>query len=57
MFVEDVTFENRIQYVYYTECNADGNGIYNAGKDCIVKKLSYSEFKRTKNPAGYIVKR
>lgn len=57
MFVEDVTFENGIQYVYYTECNADGNGIYNAGKDCIVKKLSYSEFKRTKNPAGYIVKR
>ena len=57
MFVEDVAYENGIQYVYYTECNADGNGRYDAGRDCIVKKLSYSEFIRTKNPAGYIVKR
>ena len=55
MFVENVTYSNGSpQYVYFTECNADGNGIYNAGSDCIVKRLSYSSFISQKNPAGYI---
>ena len=56
MFVEDVVYENGIRYVYFTECNTDGNGRYDPGKDCIVKKLSYSNFVSQKNPSGYIVK-
>lgn len=57
MFIEDVTYnaDGSPAYVYFTECNADGNSKYNAGKDCIVKKLSYSEFVSQKKPAGYIV--
>lgn len=56
MFVENVTYNSNgtPAYVYYTECNADGNGVYNAGSDCIVKKLSYSNFINQKKPAGYI---
>ena len=55
IFIENVTYNNGSpQYVYFTECNADGNGVYNAGSDCIVKKLSYSRFLSQKNPAGYI---
>lgn len=58
MFVEEVTYSgNTPVWVYYTECNDDGNGVYNEGKDCIVKKLSYSDFIKKKNPAGYIVKK
>ena len=56
MFVEDVVYENGLRYVYFTECNTDGNGRYDPGKDCIVKKLSYSNFVSQKNPSGYIVK-
>ncbi len=55
MFIENVTYSNGSpEYVYFTECNADGNGVYNAGSDCIVKKLSYSDFISQKRPAGYI---
>lgn len=55
MFIENVTYNNGLpEYVYFTECNADGNGVYNAGSDCIVKKLSYSDFVSKKHPAGYI---
>lgn len=55
MIVEDVTYENGSPaYVYFTECNTDGNGRYDAGKDCILKKMSYADFIAKKNPAGYI---
>ncbi len=58
IFPEDVAYSNgRPQYVYFTECNSDGNGVYNSGRDCIVKKLSYSSFVSKKNPAGYIVRK
>lgn len=58
MYVEAVTYSNgNPQYVYFTECNNDGNGVYDAGRDCILKKLSYSDFVSQKNPAGYIVAR
>ena len=57
MFIEHVTYNanGTPAYVYFTECNADGNGTYNAGKDCVLQKLSYSSFVSQKNPAGYIV--
>ncbi len=55
MFIENVTYSNGLpEYVYFTECNADGNGVYNPGSDCVVKKLSYSDFVAQKRPAGYI---
>ncbi len=38
MFVENVTYSNGSpQYVYFTECNADVNGVHNAGSDSSVK--------------------
>lgn len=58
MFVEEVTYSGSSpQYVYFTECNTDGNGKYDAGRDCIVQKMSYSNFMSRKKPAGFIVKR
>lgn len=55
LFIEEVTYKNGSpEYVYFTECNTDGNGTYNAGKDCIVQKMSYSQFIKTKNIVGYI---
>lgn len=58
LFVEHVTYKNGSPaYVYFTECNADGNGKYNSGTDCILKRLTYSDFVSQKNPAGYIVKK
>lgn len=58
MFVEYVSYDSNgdPQYVYFTECNTDGNGTYNAGTDCILKRLTYKEFVAQKNPAGYIYK-
>jgi len=58
IFIEHVTFKNGAPaYVYFTECNSDGNGKYNAGSDCVVKRLTYSQFVSQKNPAGYIIKK
>ncbi len=58
MFIEHVTYQNgRPAYVYFTECNSDGNGRYDAGKDCILQRMTYSDFVNKKKPAGYIVKR
>lgn len=43
MYVEHVSYRSgNPEYVYYTECNADGNGRFDAGVDCILKKKSYS---------------
>ena len=59
LFVEHVSYgtDGKPEYVYYTECNADYNGVYNEGTDCILKKLSFAEFKTVKKPAGYIKKK
>ena len=58
MFIEHVVYSGGApQYVYFTECNTDGNGRYDTGKDCILKKLSYSAFLSQKNPVGYITAR
>ena len=56
MFIEHVTYDAKgnPQYVYFTECNYDNNGRYDAGKDCILQKMTYSKFVSSKNPAGYI---
>ena len=40
--------------VYYTECNTDNNSRYNAGSDCILKKLSFNDFISQKSIAGYV---
>lgn len=58
MFIEYVSYDSNgnPQYVYFTECNNDGNGTYDAGTDCILKRLTYKEFVAQKNPAGYIYK-
>lgn len=56
MFIEQVERDangNPVA-VYFTESNVDNNGTYNPGVDCILKKLSWEEFKSQKNPAGYI---
>lgn len=36
IFIEYIDNNN----IYYTDCNTDGNGIYNSGKDAIVKKVA-----------------
>lgn len=55
-FIEHVEYENgKPVTVYFTEANWDGNGTYNVGKDCILKKLSYSQFVSQRSPDGYIV--
>lgn len=55
IFIEEVTYKNGLpEYVYFTECNTDGNGTYNVRKDCIVQKMTYSNFINSKNIAGYI---
>lgn len=56
MFIEHVEYENgKPVTVYFTECNYDGNSSYNAGKDCILQKMSYSKFVSQRSPDGYIV--
>lgn len=57
MFIEHVTYSQNgsPEYVYFTECNFDGNSRYNAGKDCILKKLPYKQFVSQRGPDGYIV--
>ena len=56
LFIEHVEYaaDGTPEYVYFTECNMDGNGKYNAGKDCIVKGMSFSEFLKKRDPEGYI---
>lgn len=56
MFIEHVEYENgKPVTVYFTECNYDGNSSYNAGKDCILQKMSYSKFVSQRSPDGYII--
>ncbi len=57
MFIEHVEYDAKgnPQTVYFTECNWDGNSTYNAGKDCVLKKLSYSQFIARRSPDGYII--
>lgn len=57
LFVEYVVYgeDGKPQYVYFTECNMDANGVYNAGKDCVLKKMTYKQFVSQRKPAGYIV--
>lgn len=57
MFIEYVSYDSKgnPKYVYFTEANWDATGKYNAGKDCIVKKMSYSQFIKERKPDGYIV--
>ncbi len=57
MFIEHVTYDRygTPQYVYFTECNYDNNGVYNSGKDCVLQKMTYSRFVSLRNPSGYIV--
>ncbi len=57
MYIEDVKTINGVKYIYFSECNTDGNGRYDAGKDCIVQKMTYSNFIKTKKPAGYVIAR
>lgn len=56
MFIEHVTYDNgKPSYVYFTECNADGDGKYTSGKDAILQRMTYEDFVSKKKPAGYIV--
>ena len=57
MFIEHVEYNanGNPQTVYFTECNWDCNSTYNVGKDCVVKKLSYSQFVAQRGPDGYII--
>ena len=57
VFIEHVEYDSdgNPQYVYFTECNWDCNGTYNSGKDCILKKMTYSAFITQRSPDGYIV--
>lgn len=57
LFVEHVDYDvkGNVKTVYFTECNWDNNHKYDAGKDCILKKLSYKDFLSEKSPDGYIV--
>ena len=57
MFIEHVEYNSKgnPQTVYFTECNWDCNSTYNVGKDCVVKKLSYSQFVAQRGPDGYII--
>lgn len=55
MFVEYVSMKDGdIDMVYFTECNADGNGRYDAGKDAVLLRLPYDLFVKYRTPAGYI---
>lgn len=55
-FIEHVVYKDgKPVTVYFTECNWDGNGVYNAGKDCVLQKMSYSKFVSSRSPDGYIV--
>lgn len=57
MFIEYVEYnaKGNPQTVFFTESNWDCNSTYNVGKDCVVKKLSYSQFVAQRGPDGYII--
>ncbi len=57
LFIEHIEYDadGNPQYVYFTECNWDANGTYNANKDCVLKKMVYSQFIIKRGPDGYIV--
>lgn len=57
MFIEYVTYKanGTPEYVYFTECNWDANGKYNAGKDAVLQKMTYKNFINTRKPDGYII--
>ena len=57
LFIEHVTYDanGNPKEVYFTECNWDCNGVYNAGKDCILQKMTYSTFVSKRSPDGYII--
>ncbi len=58
MYIEYVSYKSgNPEYVYYTECNKDGNGRFDPGVDCILKKKTYTDFVNQDRPAGYIVAR
>lgn len=50
MIIENVIYneDGSPETVYFTECNMDINGTYNAGTDCVVEKMSYADFIRTR---------
>jgi hypothetical protein len=58
IFIENITRDAKgaPEYIYFTESNADGsgNGMYDSGRDAILKKLPFSEFVETRTPVGYI---
>lgn len=55
MFVEYVSMKDGApDMVYFTECNADGNGRYDEGKDAVLYRLPYDLFIKFRTPAGYI---
>lgn len=55
LFVEYVSMnEGRPENVYFTECNWDGNGQYDKGRDAAVLRLPFDLFIRFRTPAGYI---
>lgn len=55
MFIEYVSEENGTpDMVYFTECNWDGNGYYDEGKDAVLVRLPFDLFVKFRMPSGYI---
>lgn len=55
MFIEYVSMKDgQIENVYFTECNWDGNGQYDKGRDAVVMRLPFDLFIRARMPDGYI---
>lgn len=55
MFIEYVSMKDgQPENVYFTECNWDGNGIYDEGTDAVLLRLPFDLFVRFRTPDGYI---
>ena len=55
MFVEYVSMKDgQPEFVYFTECNWDGNGFYDEGRDAVLVRLPYDLFLKFRTPNGYI---
>lgn len=55
MFVEYVSMKDgKPENVYFTECNWDGNGQYDPGKDAVLLRLPFDLFVSFRTPGGYI---